>query len=158
MTSWWDSLALATLVGAVVGALAAITAGVGAAWWTARMAAQRAHADRLFTDKRAGYATLMRLAAGFRTAQYHWDLQDRASPGADPEAAHPVPRLDEGSFLEVAGTVRLVASQDVTERLDELEALLFAAHDAGRWTPADAYETARQLLGLEQAMRDDLGV
>ena len=160
-TSWWGSMAAATLLGAVIGALAAITAGLVAAWWTARATALRADADRLYAGKLEAYVALMRLAAQFRAAQYHWDLHEWGQPDTDGtqiEQAPPMPRLPEQEFLDVAGSVRLMASQSVAGCLDELEAVLFAAHDTGRWTRDDAYETARQLTALEAAMRDDLGV
>lgn len=161
VTSWWGSMAAATLLGAVIGALAAIAAGLAAAWWTARATARRADTDRLYAAKRESYVALMRLAARFRAAQYHWDLHEWSQRGSEarPDAiAPPVPRLEDEEFLDVAGPVRLMASSEVGACLDELEALLFAAHDARRWTRENAYETARQLASLEQAMREDLGV
>jgi hypothetical protein len=54
--------------------------------------------------------------------------------------------------------VRLFAADPVLTCLDELEALLFAAHDRGTWTASDARATAQELARLEQAMRRDLGV
>lgn len=157
--SWWDSVGAATLLGAVIGAAAAIGAGFLAAWWTERKTTHRADTDRLFQGKLEAYAPLMRLTSTFRSAAYHWDLFDRAH-GHDPALPSPaarVPHLDEDEFLAVAGSVRLMASTDVVERLDEIEALLFGAHDAGRWTSDDAYACARHLTGVEEAMRHDLG-
>jgi hypothetical protein len=160
MTQWWQSMAAATMLGAAVGALAAIAAGLGAAWWTQRQTGRRADTDRLFQGKLDAYAALLSLSSQFRAQQYHWDLWDRRrAPHPDgPAASPPVPRIDDDTFLEIAGRVRLLASADVTDRLDELEALLFASRDVGSWSSSDAEEAARQLLGLESAVRADLGV
>lgn len=162
MTQWWDSVGLATVLGAAIGAVSAIAAGLGAAWWTQRQTARRADSDRLFQGKLDAYAALMSLSSQFRTQQYHWDLWDRrrqrvegAVPPGEPP---PVPRIDDAAFLEVAGRVRLLATEDVADRLDELEALLFASRDSGAWSRDDAVATARQLSGLEAAVRADLGV
>jgi hypothetical protein len=145
----------------VVGAIAAIVGGLGAAWWTQRQSEGRARADRLFRGKADAYAAVMRVASEFRTTQYHWDLADRGddAPPADAGrvAAGP-PALAEDQFLALAGVVRLFAADPVLTCLDELEALLFAAHDRGTWTAADARATAQELARLEQAMRRDLGV
>jgi len=164
MTTWWSSMAAATLLGAVVGALAAITAGLGAAWWTQRQSSRRADTDRLFHGKLDAYADLMALSAQFRAEQYHWDLWERrhrlrGGPADTPAQAVPaVPRIDDDTFLAVAGRVRLLSSGDVADLLDELEAVLFAARDIGEWTSRDAVEVARALSGLESAVRADLGV
>lgn len=160
-----DATVGATLLGTAIGAVAAITAGLGAAWWTQRQTARRADTDRLFQGKLDAYADLMSLSSTFRAQQYHWDLAERraaapaAAPGAGPEQTPAtVPRIDDDAFLAVAGRVRLLSSEDVAERLDELEALLFAARDVGAWTSDDALEAARHLSGLESAVRRDLGV
>ena len=157
--SWWDSIGAATLLGAVIGAVAAISAGFLAAWWTERSTARRADTDRLFQGKLDAYAALMALTSTFRAGAYHWDLWDRAHGDdlAAPSPATTSPRLEEDEFLAVAGSVRLLASADVAERLDEIEALLFSAHDLGRWTNDDTYACARHLTGMEEAMRHDLG-
>jgi hypothetical protein len=178
MTTWWNSMAAATLLGAVVGAVAAITAGLGAAWWTQRQASRRADTDRLFQGKLDAYADLMAMSAQFRAEQYHWDLWERrqrhagaaeqagpdgeAGPAGPAVQAVPVvpapPQIDDDTFLAVAGRVRLLSSGDVADLLDELEALLFAARDVGQWSSHDAVQAARALSGLEAAVRADLGV
>jgi hypothetical protein len=150
-----DPIARATLLGAIVGAVAAIIGGLGAAWWTQRQSERRARADRMFGGKAEAYAAVMRVTSEFRTTQYHWDLLDRASTDAPPTGP---PALAEDQFLGLAGLVRLFAADPVLASLDELEALLFAAHDRGAWTAQDARATARELASLETAMRRDLGV
>jgi hypothetical protein len=161
MTMGLDATVGATLLGTAIGAVAAITAGLGAAWWTQRQTARRADTDRLFQGKLDAYADLMALSSTFRAQQYHWDLADRraAAAGGEPEQTPAtVPRIDDDEFLAVAGRVRLLSSEDVAQRLDELEALLFAAQDVGEWTSEHALEAARHLSGLESAVRGDLGV
>ncbi len=160
MTTWWSSMSAATLLGAVVGAVAAITAGLGAAWWTQRQASRRADTNRLFQGKLDAYADLMALSAQFRAQQYHWDLWERRArhPQEPAQAPPTVPHIDDDAFLAVAGRVRLLSSGDVADLLDETEAVLFAARDFGQWTSTDAVLAARALAGLEEAVRADLGV